>query len=111
MRAGHVAYDVLQAVGGIAMDWKKIAAGVVIAATLAAVPFSAAEARWWRRGPVFWPFAAGAAVVGGAAAVATAPLRAVAPPYYYPPGYYYAPAPTYYYAPSYYGPSAYGTGY
>jgi hypothetical protein len=80
------------------MDWKRIALGGVIAATLAAAPFADADARRWRRGgPLVWPFVAGAAVVGTAAAVATAPLRALAPPYY--PYYYGAPA---YYAPRYY---------
>jgi hypothetical protein len=83
------------------IDWKRIGLSAALVAALAAVPLGAgAQARPWHRGPGFWPFWAGAAVVGTAAAVATAPLRAW-PYYYYPPApYYYAPPPpppTYYY--------------
>ncbi len=114
------------------MDWKRSALFAAIVATLAAAPFADAEARR-RHNPLFWPFVAGAAVVGTAATIATAPLRAVAPPYYYPnyySSYYYAPpaayyapnysagyyssgyaAPGYYAAPAYYGASPYSTGY
>ncbi len=92
------------------MQWKATAMAVALAAATVAVPLSSAQA-YWRRGPIFWPFAAGAAIVGTAAAIATLPLRAVAGPYPYPPAYYYPPAP-YYYAPRYsYGPAPYGPGY
>ena len=85
------------------MNWKRTALSATLVAALAALPFSAAEAHWRHHGfPLFWPFAAGAAVVGTAAAIATAPLRA-APYYYAPPApYYYPPAP--YYASGYYAP-------
>jgi hypothetical protein len=75
---------------------------LVAAASL--MPLSEASARCWRcgPGPIFWPFAAAAAVVGTAAAVATAPFRAFGPP----PGYYY-PTPAYYPAPAYYAPPGY----
>jgi hypothetical protein len=84
------------------MDWKRIALATAVIAGLATLPFHSADAYWRHRGPFFWPFWAGAAVVGTAAAVATAPLRAIAPPYYYgqPAPYYYAPPA--YYAPGYY---------
>jgi hypothetical protein len=88
-----------------------IAAGLA-SALLASAPITPAFA--WRHhgGPWFWPFAAGAAVVGTAAAIATAPLAVVAPPRYpgyaYP-GYAYPPAPYYYGPPpGYYGYSPYG---
>lgn len=82
-------------------DWKRMALAAALIASLAALPFSSADAYWRHRGgPWFWPFAAGAAVVGTAAAVATAPFRY---PYYYgAPAYYYPPAPAYYYPPAYY---------
>jgi hypothetical protein len=91
-----------QRMEGSTMDWKRITLAAMLVAALAALPFSSAEAYWRHRGgPGFWPFWAGAALVGTAAAVATAPLRAW-PYYYYPPApYYYAPPPAYY-APSYY---------
>ncbi len=87
------------------MPWKRIALSAALVAALAALPFSAAQAYHHRGFPLFWPFVAGAAVVGTAAAIAAAPLRAVAPPYYYPapPAPYYAPPPAYY-APGYYPP-------
>jgi len=89
------------------MFWNRIALSAALVAALAILPFSSADAHYWHRGPVFWPFVAGAAVVGTAAAIATAPLRAA--PYYYPPAPYYAPpaayyAPGYYYGAPYYGP-------
>ena len=88
------------------MRWNRIALSAALVAALATLPFSSADARPWHRGPVFWPFLAGAAVVGTAAAIATAPFRA---PYYYypPPAPYYAP-PAAYYAPGYYGAPYYG---
>jgi hypothetical protein len=73
-----------------------------LAAALAVTPVSSAWA--WRDhghfhgGPLFWPFAAAAAVVVGAATIATLPFRAVADAAY--PGPYYAPQP----APAYYAP-------
>jgi hypothetical protein len=90
-------------IGGPPMNWKQTALSAALVAALAALPFSAAEAHWRHGWAPFWPFVAGAAVVGTAAAIATAPLRAVAPPYYYgpPPAAYYPPPA--YYAPGYYG--------
>jgi len=88
------------------MQWKRIALSATLVAALAALPFSTAQAYRHRGFPLFWPFVAGAAVVGTAAAIATAPLRAVAAaPYYYgpPPAPYYYPPPAYY-APGYYAP-------
>jgi hypothetical protein len=88
-----------------------IAAGLA-SALLASAPITPAFA-WGRHGgPWFWPFAAGAAVVGTAAAIVTAPLAVVAPPRY--PGYGYPgyahPQAPYYYGPppGYYGYSPYG---
>jgi hypothetical protein len=91
------------------MTYMRGAALALLVASASAMPLSDASARCWRcgPGPIFWPFAAAAAVVGTAAAIATAPLRALAPPpayypaqaYYYPPAYY-APPPGYY--PGYY---------
>jgi hypothetical protein len=86
---------------------KQLAISAVIATGLAAAPVSNAEAHRHFCGPLCWPFAAAAAVVGTAAVIATAPIRALAPPYgYYAPppaaAYYPPPAPAYY-APSYYG--------
>jgi len=83
------------------MMWKRVSLGVALAAGLALAPLVGAQARGWHRGPVFWPFWAGAAVVGTAAAVATAPLWAAGRYYYYPPAAYYYPPPAYY-APGYY---------
>lgn len=74
-------------------DWKRVAVALALVVGLASLPFSSADAYWRHRGPFFWPFAAGAAVVGTAAAVATAPFRY---PYYYGSPYYYAPPPVYY---------------
>jgi hypothetical protein len=90
---------------------KQFAISAVLATGLAAAPFSRAEAHRHFCGPLCWPFAAAAAVVGTAAVVATAPIRAVAgAPYYgyYAPGpAYYPPAPAYYAPPAYYGTPAY----
>jgi hypothetical protein len=81
------------------MRWNRIALSAALVAALATLPFSTADAHRWHGGPVFWPFFAGAAVVGAAAAIATAPLRAA---------YYYYPPPAPYYAPGYYGAPYYG---
>jgi hypothetical protein len=87
------------------MQWKRIALSAALVAALAAEPFSTAHAYRHRVFPLFWPFVAGAAVVGTAAAIATAPLRAIAAAPYYggPPAPYYYPPPAYY-APRYYTP-------
>jgi hypothetical protein len=87
---------------------KQLAISAVLATGLAAAPLSQAEAHRHFCGPLCWPFAAAAAVVGTAAVVATAPIRAIAPPYGYygpPPAAYYPPAPAYYAPPpaGYYG--------
>src|SRR5579884_536879 len=87
----------------VPMEWKRTALSAALIAALAAAPLTAAEAHRHHGFPLFWPFVAGAAVVGTAAAIATAPLRAVA----YPPGYYYAPPAYYPPAPAYYGPGYY----
>ena len=71
---------------------RDVAIGGVASIALAAAPVNSAFARH-RGGPVFWPFALGAAVVTGAAIIATAPLRALAAPVYRPPPAYYPPAP------------------
>jgi hypothetical protein len=86
------------------MFWKRVALAAALAGTLAAAPFSGAQAQWrrhWHHGPGVWPFVAGAAVLGTAAAL-TAPYWAR--PYYYPPPpVYYAPPPppAVYYYPGY----------
>ncbi|HXP04413.1 MAG TPA: hypothetical protein VN808_09845 [Stellaceae bacterium] len=82
------------------MRYLRGAAVALVATGAVLLPLSDASARCWRcgPGPIFWPFAAAAAVVGTAAAIATAPLRAFAPP----PAYYPPPAP--YYPPAYYAP-------
>jgi|ERR1051326_859732 annexin A7/11 len=93
------------------MKGKTLIVGGLVAA-LAVAPVSSAWA-WrdhdhhWHGGPLFWPFAAAAAIVVGAATIATLPFRAVAAatypgPYYYPP----QPAPAYYAPPQqgYYPP-------
>ena len=93
------------------MNWTRIALSAAVAAGLAALPLAGAEAHRHRGFPLFWPLAAGAAVVGTAAAIATAPLRAAAYPYYYgaPPAYYPPPA-AYYPPPAYYGGAPYSYG-
>jgi hypothetical protein len=75
-----------------------------LVAALAVAPVSSAWA-WrdhdrWHGGPLFWPFAAAAAIVVGAATIATLPFRAIAGAAYYPGPAYYAPPP----APGYYAP-------
>lgn len=85
-----------------------------LAAALAVAPLSSAYA-WrdhdrWHGGPIFWPFAAAAAIVVGAATIATLPFRAVAAvtapgPYYYAPP---PPAPAYYPPPQAYYPPPQG---
>jgi hypothetical protein len=75
----------------------------VASIALATAPINPAFARW-HGGPIFWPFALGAAVVAGVAVVATAPLRALAAPAYYPPPQAYYPPPSYYPPPGYYAP-------
>ncbi len=96
------------------MKGKLLVVGGLVAA-LAVAPVSSAYA-WrdhdrWHGGPIFWPFAAAAAVVVGAATLATLPFRAVAAatypgPYYYapPPPAYYPPPQGYYPPPGYYAP-------
>jgi hypothetical protein len=89
---------------------KRVAVAVVLSAAIVALPITEASARhhhgWF---PLFWPFAAAAAVVGTAATIATAPIAAVTAPAYYPAYPYYGSP---YAAPSYgYGypaPPAYG---
>ena len=85
---------------------KRLAVSAVLATGLAAAPITKAEAHRHYCGPLCWPFAAAAAVVGTAAVVATAPIRAVTAPYPYyapPPAAYYPPPPPAYYPPGYYG--------
>src|SRR5436189_5542634 len=99
---------------------KRVAVAVLLSAAIVVLPVSEASARrhhgWF---PLFWPFAAAAAVVGTAVTIATAPIAALTAPAYYPPypyygspyaapyyGYGYPPPPAYGYAPppGYYGP-------
>ena len=85
------------------MKSRMLIAGSLVAA-LAVAPVSSAWA-WrdhdrWHGGPLFWPFAAAAAIVVGAATIATLPFRAIAGTAYYPGPAYYAPPP----APAYYAP-------
>ena len=70
---------------------------VLVAAAIAAVPRSPANAQYDCSFPLAWPFCIAGAAVYTAGAIATAPFR----PYYYDPyyPYYYSPA---YYAPGYY---------
>src|SRR5260221_9227933 len=75
--------------GEAPMIVKQLAISAVLAIGLAAIPLSSASAHRGYCGPLCWPFAAAAAVVGTAAFVATAPIRAVAGAPYYP--YYGAP--------------------
>jgi hypothetical protein len=85
----------------VMMRLRNVAIAGVASIALGVAPINSAFARW-HGGPVFWPFALGAAVVTGAAIVATAPLRALAPPVYAPPAAYYPPPPVYYSPPAYY---------
>jgi hypothetical protein len=88
------------------MKAKMLVVGSLVAA-LTVAPMSSAWA--WRDhdhfhgGPLFWPFAAAAAVVVGAAEIVTLPFRVIAGAAYYPGPGYYAPPP----APGYYPPPAY----
>jgi hypothetical protein len=94
----------------VMMRLRDVAIVGVASIALAAAPIHSASARW-RGGPVFWPFALGAAVVTGAAIVATAPFRyaapVYAPAYYPPPAAYYPPPQAYYSPPAYYPPQGY----
>jgi hypothetical protein len=88
----------------------RIAALALVMSALLVVPLSSASAHRYHGGPLFWPFAAAAAVIGGAVAIATAPFAAIAAPpaYYYPPPRPYYPPPAYYPpAPGYYAPGYY----
>ena len=72
---------------------------VLVAAAIAAVPRSPANAQYDCSFPLAWPFCIAGAAVYTAGAIATAPFR----PYYYDP-YYYSPtyyAPGHYYYPHY----------
>jgi len=89
------------------MKFRPLVVGGLVAA-LAIAPVSSAWARdrdHFHGGPLFWPFAAAAAVVVGAATLVTLPFRALAgPPAYYPGPGYYAPQPAYYPPPQAYYP-------
>jgi len=90
------------------MKGKMLIVGGLVAA-LAVAPVSSAWAwrdhdRHWHGGPLFWPFAAAAAIVVGAATIATLPFRAIAGATYYPGPAYYPPPP----APAYYAPPQQG---
>jgi hypothetical protein len=70
----------------------------LVAAAIAAVPRSPANAQYDCSFPLAWPFCIAGAAVYTAGAIATAPFH----PYYYTP--YYSPAyytPGYYYYPHY----------
>jgi hypothetical protein len=88
----------------VMMRLRSLAIAGVASLALGLAPINSAFARWHDRGPgpVFWPFALGAAVVTGAAIVATAPFRALPPPVYAPPAAYYPPPQAYYAPPAYY---------
>jgi len=75
---------------------RRLVLSVLVAAAIAAVPRSSANAQYDCSFPLAWPFCIAGAAVYAAGAIATAPVR----PYYYDP-YYYGPA---YYAPGYYYP-------
>src|SRR5437868_1469813 len=73
----------------------------VLAAGLAVMPISAAQAQYYPPPctpfPLTWPFCIVGAVVGTAAQIVTTPFRAVGGPYYsYPPPYQTVPAASYY---------------
>jgi hypothetical protein len=93
------------------MKYRTLVVGGLVAA-LAAAPVSSAWARdrdHWHGGPLFWPFAAAAAIVVGAAELVTLPFRAVAAVTYPGPGYYAPPpAPAYYAPPQGYYPQPQG---
>jgi hypothetical protein len=84
----------------------RIAISALFAATLAALPVSAANAQYYypcHPFPLTWPFCIAGAAVGTAATIATAPFRAAAGyPYYYNYGHYYGQP--YYYGAGYYYP-------
>ena len=100
------------------MICKRIAISVVLAAAIAAAPFSAARAQTpYYYNPLFWPFLAAGAVLGTAALIVTAPVRVVCaaclpPPqafypfYVGPPTPAYPPQPAVYSAPAYPAPAA-----
>jgi hypothetical protein len=78
----------------------RIAIAALFAASLAALPLSAARAQYdpyCNSFPLTWPFCIAGAAVGAAATIATAPFYAVGSgpyyyygrPYYYRTGYYY----------------------
>ncbi len=81
----------------------RIAMLAAFAASVAAVPLSAAKAQYYGPPctpfPLSWPFCVAGAAVGTAATIATAPFGAVAGP----PYYYYA-SPSYGYYGAGYGP-------
>src|SRR5436305_14594203 len=87
-----------------AMNSKRTAISIALAAGIAAAPLSAARAQTPYYNPLFWPFLAAGAVLGTAALIVTAPIRIVCsdclpPPYAYYPFYAGAPAPAPAYAP------------
>jgi hypothetical protein len=90
------------------MRIRRITISVALAAILAALTLSTAEAQYYYPPcspfPLFWPLCAAGAIVGTAANVATAPLwlSAGAPPPFSPAPRYYGPPP--YYPPPPYGP-------
>ena len=81
------------------MNCKRTAISVVLAAAIAAAPFSAARAQTpYYANPLFWPFLAAGAILGTAALIVTAPIRIVCsdclpPPYAYYPFYAGPPVP------------------
>ena len=78
---------------------RRLVISVLVAAAIAAIPQSPANAQYDCSFPLAWPFCIAGAAVYTAGAIATAPFR----PYYYDP-YYYSPtyyAPGYYYYPHY----------
>jgi hypothetical protein len=94
------------------MNCKRTAISFLLAAVIAAAPFSAARAQTpYYANPLLWPFLAVGAVLGTAALIVTAPIRVVCadclpPPYAYDPFYArppepaYPPQPAIYYAPA-----------
>jgi hypothetical protein len=75
---------------------RRLIISVLVAAAIAAIPQSPANAQYDCSFPLAWPFCIAGAAVYTAGAIVTAPFR----PYYYDP-YYYRPV---YYAPGYYYP-------
>ena len=77
------------------MRFHRLAISATLAASVAALPVTAAEAQYYypcNPFPLTWPFCIAGAAVGTAAAIVTAPFRAAAGPYYaYPqPAYAYS---------------------